>query len=246
MQEILINQIQTPDGTILRSYHNNDYRNHRDKNGKIYGVQGGTERLLRSYKLIKGTIKGVDQDKDYTELSVLTYDPFEKIRLYWQPTIDKYLCELTTLELWDRCERIKYWDEFYKTTGTDSNKELYVIESSLAIQERLFRQRYKNYCKQVRRLITTYNNKSSIATSAFVGKSINIDIGKKLAQTIWESEKPFGEIQKIYEKSKYGNRIYHKIVCLVKEWMDKHSFAKVSEYETEKVLAFILKPLEER
>lgn len=224
MQEILINQIQTPDGTIIRSYHTHDFRMHCDKNGKSYSVDGGPSYLRRC------------GDNDAVDLSVLTHDPFEKIRLYWQPTIDKYLYELTTLEIWDRCERISYWDNFHNNISVSSReKERYVIETSLLLQERLFRQKYKNYCKQVRRTITDYKNQSL----GFV------EVGKLLAQKIWESEHPFGKIQRIYDRSKKGNRIYFRLVKLVKEWMDKHSFAKVSEYETEKVLSFILKPLEE-
>lgn len=224
MQEILINQIQTPDGTILRSHHEEDFRSYKDKNGKTYSVYGGVNcpRIIGK--------------SDYKNLTVLTYDSFEKIRLYYQLTIDKYLFELTTLDIWDFLERLPYWDSFFNQCPNSENKEHHVINTSLILQERLFRQKYKNYCKQVRRTITEYK-KDALGF---------VEVGKLLAEKLWDSDHPFNEISKIYNKSKNGNRVYHRLVCLVMEWMDKHSFAKVSEYETEKVLTFILKPLEER
>ncbi len=222
--EILINQIQTPDGTIIRSFNTHDFRTHKDKNGRSYSVDGGLSYLRRVGK------------NDYRELSVLTHDSFEKIRLYWEVLIDKPLCDMTTLEIWDCCERLSYWDKFYDTVTNKNEKEYHVINTSLILQERYFRSKYKNYCKQVRRLVTLYKKQ----------QGTDFDIGKLLASKISEVEKPFGEITKIHEASKNGVPIYHKLVCLVKEWMDKHSFAKISEFETERVLKFILKPLEER
>ena len=44
---LLCNQIQTPDGTVLTSYHRHDYQTHEDKNGFTYMVDGGTDYLRR-------------------------------------------------------------------------------------------------------------------------------------------------------------------------------------------------------
>jgi len=40
-QRLLLNSIQTPDGTILTSTHRHDYQCHRDKNGLLYATDGG-------------------------------------------------------------------------------------------------------------------------------------------------------------------------------------------------------------
>ena len=45
---ILKNAIQTPDGTILQSYHRHDSKNHIDSvTGHVYGVDGGSMYLKR-------------------------------------------------------------------------------------------------------------------------------------------------------------------------------------------------------
>lgn len=54
---IVINAIQTPDGTILRSEYAYDYKTYVDKNGSEYMVDGGLKYLRRS------------GPKDYKELS---------------------------------------------------------------------------------------------------------------------------------------------------------------------------------
>ena len=41
MEELLLNQIKTPDGTILRSHSRHDYVTHVDANGHEYMVDGG-------------------------------------------------------------------------------------------------------------------------------------------------------------------------------------------------------------
>jgi len=38
---LITNSMQTPDGTILHSRHSHDYVEHRDKNGKLYMLDGG-------------------------------------------------------------------------------------------------------------------------------------------------------------------------------------------------------------
>lgn len=63
---ILLNQIRTPDGTILTSTHRHDYRTHIDANGKVYMVDGGNSYLRRT----------VHKDAPYEELSIYL-DPYD-------------------------------------------------------------------------------------------------------------------------------------------------------------------------
>jgi len=79
MSQIILNRIQTPDGTILTSYHVHDYKSHIDRSGKMYSVDGGTSYLKRS------------GHSDYTELSLYGDQPFEVIRknLHWGVNMDK-------------------------------------------------------------------------------------------------------------------------------------------------------------
>lgn len=59
MMKIILNAIETPDGTVLISAHRHDYRSHTDANGTTYVVDGGTDYLKRGGK------------DDYTELSII-------------------------------------------------------------------------------------------------------------------------------------------------------------------------------
>jgi hypothetical protein len=47
MANIVVNQIKTPDGTILRSFHRHDYVVYTDANGYTYMVDGGKDYLRR-------------------------------------------------------------------------------------------------------------------------------------------------------------------------------------------------------
>jgi hypothetical protein len=91
--QIILNQIRTPDGTILKSMHVHDYVTHVDKNGHVYMVDGGSEYLRRNVnrtklnKLQKIWIKlksffGITWTDPlaYTELSIYSNAPFEVIR----------------------------------------------------------------------------------------------------------------------------------------------------------------------
>lgn len=69
-RQIILNQIRTPDGTVIRSMHTHDYVTHLDKNGKTYMVDGGADYLRRNYH----------PDAPHEELTVYSDDPFERVR----------------------------------------------------------------------------------------------------------------------------------------------------------------------
>lgn len=70
MKKIIVNRIKTPDGTIITSHHRHDCVFHKDLNGHVYMVDGGTEYLKRSDI----------PEAPYEELSVYEDSPFEIIR----------------------------------------------------------------------------------------------------------------------------------------------------------------------
>lgn len=89
---ILVNKIQTPDGTILESKHRHDYVSHTDVNGEYYMVDGGKDYLKRSINIIPSidlTIEddgshelrrqyltwGNNYDKDMNRLPKTVYNP---------------------------------------------------------------------------------------------------------------------------------------------------------------------------
>lgn len=65
---IILNRVETPDGTQLTSHHRHDYVEHKDENGHTYAVDGGKEYLRRVGPL------------DHKDLSVTTKDTFEVVR----------------------------------------------------------------------------------------------------------------------------------------------------------------------
>ena len=67
---IILNQIKTPDGTIIMSLHRHDFVQHKDKNGLVYMVDGGTDYLRRT----------VHHDAPYTEMTIYEDSPFHVIR----------------------------------------------------------------------------------------------------------------------------------------------------------------------
>ncbi len=91
---LLLNRIQTPDGTILTSRHRHDYVTYTDANGLEYMVDGGLEYLRRTehktklnwYERILIYIIEVIAKQEYPdplaykELSVYSDAPFEQIR----------------------------------------------------------------------------------------------------------------------------------------------------------------------
>jgi hypothetical protein len=70
MRKIVLNQVRTPDGTVLTSRHRHDYVRHLDKNGLEYSVDGGLDYLSR----------GFDRDDPHEELSVYADESFDLVR----------------------------------------------------------------------------------------------------------------------------------------------------------------------
>jgi len=68
-KRLILSRIQTPDGTILTSYHVHDYVTHIDKNGEKYMLDGGNE--YQRHTVTKEPFK---------DLSVWSDSPFEEIR----------------------------------------------------------------------------------------------------------------------------------------------------------------------
>lgn len=66
MSAIYASRIQTPDGTILQSFHRHDYKTYIDANQEIYMIDGGTD-YFRSF---------VNQEPA-KNISVYTDDPHE-------------------------------------------------------------------------------------------------------------------------------------------------------------------------
>jgi hypothetical protein len=94
-RQLVLNQIKTPDGTILTSNHRHDFVSYTDhKTGKTYAVDGGLDYARRVY-----------DNFDYEEQSVYLDDPYEMVReaFTWgsygkngdQPKHYIKLCDLT-------------------------------------------------------------------------------------------------------------------------------------------------------
>lgn len=71
-KHILLNRIQTPDGTIITSTNRHNFVTHRDKNGYMYAVDGG-----RAYQRI------ITDRSDYKNLVIYFEDPIEVVREYF-------------------------------------------------------------------------------------------------------------------------------------------------------------------
>lgn len=90
---IILNQIMTPDGTVLKSMHRHDFVEYKDTNGHYYMVDGGCEYLRRTVNrteltfflkikiaLLKLVGKTWKDPLEYIELSIYEDAPFEVIR----------------------------------------------------------------------------------------------------------------------------------------------------------------------
>ena len=74
-KELLLNRIQTPDGTFICSRSIDDIGEHTDKNGQHYGISGGL-----AYQ------KTFFDKEDYIDASIYTTDDFNTIRenIVWE------------------------------------------------------------------------------------------------------------------------------------------------------------------
>ena len=66
--KLVRNAIQTPDGTVLESFHRHDFKMYTDKNGKTYGVDGGLEYQRLIGDIQDCVILTVDSNSDITEI----------------------------------------------------------------------------------------------------------------------------------------------------------------------------------
>lgn len=66
--QIVYNALQTPDGTIIQSKNRHDCVFYKDKNGKQYMIDGGTDYCRRS------------NHGDEVTITLTVLDPIEKIR----------------------------------------------------------------------------------------------------------------------------------------------------------------------
>lgn len=70
MRELIINQIKTPDGTILMSLHEHDFKMYTDKvSGEVYLNDGGNSYIRRSINKVP-----------FTDISIYSDSPFEVLR----------------------------------------------------------------------------------------------------------------------------------------------------------------------
>lgn len=68
-KKLILNRIETPDGTILTSYYTHDYVTHLDKNGETYMLDGGNEYVRCSVN-----------KEPFKDLSIWSDAPFQVIR----------------------------------------------------------------------------------------------------------------------------------------------------------------------
>jgi len=68
-RKLILSQIQTPDGAILKSMHQHDYKSHVDVNGETYILDGGN-----SYQRFAIT------KEPFKDLSIYSDAPYEVLR----------------------------------------------------------------------------------------------------------------------------------------------------------------------
>jgi len=95
---LIVNRIQTPDGTFLTSRSNHDFVSHQDKNGLTYFLDGGLEyRRFSNHFTPKNKLKKISiffnklfLNKEYVDpisfrdFAIYLDDPFEKIRQHFE------------------------------------------------------------------------------------------------------------------------------------------------------------------
>lgn len=70
MRKLILNRIRTPDGVVLTSKNQHDFRSHRDTiTGELYFTDGGSSYIRRSIN-----------DVPYEDISLYSDSPFEIIR----------------------------------------------------------------------------------------------------------------------------------------------------------------------
>lgn len=73
---LILNAIQTPDGTIMYSRTVHDYKTHKDANGKTYMVDGGLEYIRRSAHGDEIDLSLTDDEPHSVQRSVLTWGTY--------------------------------------------------------------------------------------------------------------------------------------------------------------------------
>ena len=71
MEKLIYSAIVTPDGTLLVSRHRHDYKQHKDKNGETYFLDGGTDYIRTSVN-----------KEEAKSIHIFDNDPHEIIREY--------------------------------------------------------------------------------------------------------------------------------------------------------------------
>lgn len=67
-RELLVNAMQTPDGTVLTSVHCHNFVSHVDNNGETYINDGGTEYIRRSVNKEPAIDKCLYTDSPFEEI----------------------------------------------------------------------------------------------------------------------------------------------------------------------------------
>lgn len=75
MEQLLVNKIKCPDGTVLTSRHRHDFQMHVQDDGREYFIDGGL-----AYQRIGFS------DQEFEDLSCYVGDPHEKIREHFEWT----------------------------------------------------------------------------------------------------------------------------------------------------------------
>jgi hypothetical protein len=134
MRKIVYNALQTPDGTIIESTHRHDYIEYKDKNGKIYVIDGGLDYVRCS------------SHGDEKLLTKYADQPHEQIRDYAFRT--GYGYRLTRIKDMDddhlegAIEYVKHFIAYY--TPANIINELEDDEHPFALQILLNEKEYRN------------------------------------------------------------------------------------------------------
>ena len=140
-KRLILNRWQTPDGTVLTSYHTHDYVEHTDKNGEYYFIDGGNDyvRMSANNEPMKNLC--VYSDSPFSEIrSTLCRGTFDKDKKrIWIP-----LCNMSNPHL-ENC--ITYYARLFSEEGcTNRYMVYYMIElllrwySNEYIQEKVYTQ----------------------------------------------------------------------------------------------------------